>query len=883
VSVERTAGRAVDEPLAPGELRARRQSLGLTQGELARALSVASNTVARWERGESRAQHAERLRQVLDGLETPRARRPRHNLPRSLTSFVAREVEAADIEGVLQASRLLTLTGAAGIGKTRLALEVAAAKVDQYPDGVWWVDLSPLADSTLVPLVTAEALGVQLADDLPPIRALAEAISDWTTLVILDNCEHLVAVCAELVHELLRSCGNVRILTTSRQPLGVAGEAVWRVAPLPLPDAGPASAADEALGYAAVRLFADRAAAAAPGFVLTDRTAAPVAEICRRLEGIPLAIELAASRVRMLGVEQIEELLDDRLRVLIGGARTQPQRQQTLRSTFDWSYALLDEAERVVLRRLSIFAGGFTLEAAEAICGGQDVADVFAALSSLVDKSLVQVEGDEHRTRYRLLETLRQYAAERLAAAGELTAIARRHRDWYVSWTERILPELTRRDQVVWYARLAAELDNCRAANAFSHAEPDGGPAAIRLAGALGRYWHVRAPGNEGREWLSRALSYGPDTPSAARARALTWSGQLEYLYGDAELGQRRLEEAVAIARQVDGGELLCLTLRHLALYTCDHTTAPGVLEEAASVARTSGAVRELSLALAYRGAVFEQQGDAVNAETLYSEALSHARACGDAVALMDILDRLGALAATRKNYQAAARLLNESLALSETIGYGMYTSLAHRRLAQLALSQDDLGPARLHAHASLQLARALGRHALGLWPLELAAVLAARLGHYAHAVRIAAALATWRTRHPVIQDQTLWTKAFPAQTPEGGLQMARAALGSAAFEAAWAEGSALSLEAAMDDALADHHSSGRAATRNDVDAITPRERQVAELVGRGLSNRHIAERLVITEGTAKVHVGRVLGKLGLRSRAQIAAWAVQNGLLESA
>jgi non-specific serine/threonine protein kinase len=816
----------------------------------------------------------------------------RHNLPKSLTSFIGREAELADVMRLLSSTRLLTLVGVGGIGKTRLALEVAQSTADEYPDGVSLVELAPLADEARVPDVTADALRVRLQPDLPAIQALATAIAGRAMLIVLDNCEHLVDACARLADGLLRACSGLRILTTSRQSLGVPGEVVWQVASLPLPDPGAVAEADAVLRSAAVRLFAERAAASAPGFSVTDRTATTVTEICRRLDGIPLAIELAASRVRLLGVEQIEERLDDRLRLLGDGGRTRPHRQQTVRATFDWSYSLLSSSERIVLRRLSVFAGGFTLEAAEGVCGdriGGD--DVFSALSGLVDKSLVQVEGDHRRTRYRLLETVRQYAAEQLAAAFETAEIATRHRDWYVAWTERVVPELTRRDQVVWFQRLAAELDNCRAADAWSRAHPDDGGPALRLAGALGRYWWVAAPGSEGREWLEYALTHGPSVPSVALARALTWCGQLECHHGDGELGRGHLEQAVSVAREVGDGALLSLTLRQLALYARDQSSAPEVLMEAARVARLAGARRELSLALGYLGAVHEQLGRVDRAETLYTEALDHARVSEDAFALIDVLDRLGTLAASRGKYAEATTLLNECLTHSQSINYGMSVSLAHRRLAQLALLQADLSVAQAHARASLREARTLGRGALVLWPLQLAATLAVHLGDHARGVRALAAVAAWRERHELTQDRTLWTRVLPDNEAEAALRQAHEVLGNSAFTAAWEAGCALPLEAAADEVLAPASGGppepASVALRpppqpNVPDDITAREREVAELVGLGYTNRQIAERLVITEGTAKVHVGRVLAKLEFHTRAQLAAWVVQQGLIET-
>lgn len=892
----------MDEGLSADTLRARRRALGLSQAALAAALNVTANTVARWERGAGSPRDPEQVRKTLDELGSRQrtssvepAVRERHGVPRPLTSFVGRAAEVADVQRVLSTARLVTLVGTGGIGKTRLALECAATAAERHADGAALVELAPVADPSLVPQVVATALGLRLPIDAPALPSLVEALSTRALLLLLDNCEHVIDAAAGLANQLLQTDASLQILATSRQPLGVPGEIVWELTSLPVPDVRAAYDVNEVLDYAAVRLFVERAEGAAPGFRLTDRAVVPVVEICRRLDGVPLAIELAASRVRVLGVEQIAERLDDRFQLLIGAVRTVPERQQTLRATLDWSYGLLSEPERTLFRRLSVFVAGFTLEAAEAVCGdasrpGLQHVDVYAALCGLVDKSLVQVEGDGQRARYRLLETVRQYAAEQLAETAETSDIARRHRDWFVCWCEEVLPRLTRPDQASWYRRLAEELDNCRAARAWSRGERDGGAAELRLAGALARYWFTCGPGAEGREWLTQALQRGPETPSAARAQALTFSGQFECLHGDVQLGRQRVAEAVAVAREVDDGSLLSMTLRHQALYAGDHATAPDLLEEAARVAQAVGDARECALALGYLGAVYEQRGHVARAQGLYTEALTCARRSGDATALADALDRLGTLSASQSRYAEAAEMLSEGLAHAETIGFGMYTSLAHRKLGQVALARGNLAEARAHVHASLELARVLGRNALGLWPLQVAALLAGRLGQHERAVRLIAAATVWKAQHELRDDRTLWTYVLPEHDADATLSRARSALGDSGIAAAWAEGGALTLEAALDEALADDPTGAiigatpadapaadpRPTPRQQADDLTRREREVAELVGRGLSNRELAEQLVVTEGTAKVHVGRVLAKLGLHSRSQLAAWAVR-------
>jgi non-specific serine/threonine protein kinase len=340
---------------------------------------------------------------------------PRHNLPLQLTSFVGREQALAEVGRLLATTRLLTLTGAPGVGKTRLALQLAGEGREAYADGVWLVELAPLADPALVPQAVATAVGVREQPGRRLVDTLADAVRGQELLLVLDNCEHLVEACATLADRLLRAGPRLRVLATSREALGIAGETTWWVAPLALPAAEPmAAAGSERLAALeaneAVQLFVERARAAQPAFALTERNAGAVGQVCRRLDGIPLALELAAVRVPALGVEQLAQRLDDRFRLLTGGRRTALPRQQTLRAAVDWSYTLLPEAERVLLRRLAVFAGGWTLAAAEGVCGGDglEAVDVFPLLVDLVDKSLVVAEPEDAEPRYRLLETLRQ-------------------------------------------------------------------------------------------------------------------------------------------------------------------------------------------------------------------------------------------------------------------------------------------------------------------------------------------------------------------------------------------------------------------------------------------------------------------------------------------
>jgi len=749
------------------------------------------------------AQHARRLR------PTP-ASRPAQPveqappLPVWLTSFVGREGEIASIRTRLDPtqvsrSRLLTLTGPGGVGKTRLALAAAAQLGPDYGDGVVFVDLAPLRDHRLVPATIARVLGVRESGGRSAHDLLLEHLRERQLLLVLDNFEHLLQA-APLLPELLQQCPRLALLVTSRAALRLGPEQRCPVAPL----ATPREHLDDEIGASpAVQLFVARARVVAADFGLDPHNAEAIAAICRRLDGLPLAIELAAARVGLLRPDTLLRRLEHRLPLLTAGAPDLPERQQTLRATLAWSHDLLDPAAQVLFRRLAVFAGGGTLEAAEAICADARLpADAtLEALQTLVDSSLVQraQAGRGGDARLQLLETVREYAEERLIDSGEAALIRARHRDWYLAWAERADPELTGPDEATWYARLAEELDNLRAARAWSRADPNGAAAELRLAAALGRYWYVRAPGPEARQWLSDALTRDPGGPTAARCVALVWSGQLEHTHGQAERGEARLREAVAVARQQADPRVLTLALRHRALYALDLARAAQWLEEAAAVARAADDQRELALALAFWGIVPQLAGDLPAAERLFGEALAAARRAGDASAIANVLI-LGALTLARGEPATAAGLLTEAAELSEAIDYRLHLEKANRQLAQLALQTGELATAARRIRASLETVRGSGRVADGLWPLRVAAGLVAALGQPARAVELFAAEAA--ARGSIAGAATLLTR-WAAPSNDEDQSALCAALGEATFAAAWAAGRALSLDEAIARALA--------------------------------------------------------------------------------
>jgi len=488
-----------------------------------------------------------------------------NNLPAQATSLVGREKEMAEVRSLLTETRLLTVTGVGGVGKTRLALQVGAALLDEFPDGVWLVELAAMSDPALVPQAVAKALGVREHPGRPlRVDTLLEHLGPKRVLLILDNCEHLIEACAELVDALLRGCPELQLLVTSREALGIGGEVAWRVPSLPTPEpdcleSTEAELASALTQYEAVQLFIERAVAAKPGFTVTNDNAPAVAQVCWRLDGIPLAIELAVARMRVLTPRQIAERLDDRFRLLTGGSRAALPRQRTLRAALDWGHDLLSEKERALLRRLSVFAGGWTLEPAEAVCADAEEGEVGAGgpaieryevldlLSQLVEKSLSVAEEESGEMRYHLLETVRQYGAEKLEEMQESLVMHRKHRDWFVALAECAGEELRGAEQKAWLDRLEREHDNLRAALEYSKREADGVGTGLSLAAVLSRFWHIRGHWSEGRRHLEEMLALegrpasagSQATPEdraerkAARARALNSAGFLAFRQGD--------------------------------------------------------------------------------------------------------------------------------------------------------------------------------------------------------------------------------------------------------------------------------------------------------------------------------------------------------------
>jgi predicted ATPase/DNA-binding SARP family transcriptional activator len=693
------------------------------------------------------------------------SRRPENNLPLQLTSFVGREREMAEVEGLLvDGTRLLTLSGPGGSGKTRLALAVAADLVDSFEDGVWLVELASLSDPDLVPQAVASTLSMREAQDRPLIETLSNQLRSKRMLLILDNCEHLVEGCAALADALLRACPTLQILATSREALGVSGESAWLVPPLVLPDPGQEPPIEDLARYEAIRLFIERARAAASTFELTEQNAPAVVRLCRRLDGMPLAIELAAARVRVLSVEQISSRLEDSFGLLTGGSRTTIPHQRTLRATIDWSHELLSDEEQVLFRRLSVFAGGFTLEAAEEVCAGEGIEreEVLDLLSHLVDKSLVLVGERGGEARYRLLETVRQYGREKLDESGEEPAIRRHHADFFLRLAEQVEPKINSKDRDLWLERLEVEHDNFRAALAWSREDAEG-ETSLRLAGALCWFWYHREYWSEWRGWLDATLatqeSAGRPARTAARAKALSGGGFLAWMQGDHAVARSQLEESVTIWREVGDKQGLTQALRFL-----------------------SGS--------------FESQGDYAVARPLAEESVKLFWEGEDKFGLGITLSRLGITALAQGDYAAARAALEEGVAICREIEDDWALALALRNLGIGAFRQEDYERAVAQLSESLTVLRDTG-NPLYMQNMELLAAAVSMRGDHGQAARLFGAAEALR--------EAVGAFVLPLYRAEydRGAAASRAGMDEEAFEEAWAAGRTMSPEQAVEYALA--------------------------------------------------------------------------------
>jgi predicted ATPase/class 3 adenylate cyclase len=687
----------------------------------------------------------------LDNADLP------NNLPPQLTSFIGREKELAEIRRLFAATRLLTLTGAGGCGKTRLALQVAADLLDDSPGGVWLVELAALTDGAMVVQAAASALSIREVPGQPVLQTVIDYLKTRQMILVLDNCEHLLGACAEIAGAILRHCPGVSLLATSREGLGVAGEQTYRVPSMSLPDPVQPQTPESLCQSESARLFVERAGQGQPDFHVTPQNTAVLASICRRLDGIPLAIELAAARVRALSLEEINSKLDQRFRLLTGGSRTALPRQQTLRSLIDWSYVLLNLQEQMLMQRVSVFSGGWTLEAAEAVCSGDGIEEweVLDLLSSVVDKSLVIVDFGGKVARYRLLETVRQYARDRLLEREDAHECRNRHLAYYLNLAERVAPNLTGPDQLEWLATLDPEYENLRAALEWSLDLPDDGAMAVRMGASLWPYWNMRHRRSEGRPLLAAVLARSAASAmSTASAVTALGAGVLAWYQGDLVESQSRSEQSLATFN---------------------------LLGDQVGVARALNAL----------GNVKNSGGDLDGALACHEEALAIRRNLGDLGGVSQSLNNVATVYVARGDFQAAQRYLQESLAIIRERGNPWAVAIALVNLGEVACELGDLQASRAYFVECLAKTLELG------WrgnPFLLESLTILALAESRPDVAVSLFGAAERVREVVEMPLT----PSEQERVEAGIAVARATLNDdAAFEAAWQKGRTMTTEQA--------------------------------------------------------------------------------------
>ncbi|MEV0104851.1 protein kinase [Nocardia sp. NPDC050799] len=768
------------------------------------------------------------------------------NLPLELTSFIDRRAEVAEVKSLLAAGRLVTLTGIGGVGKTRLALRAAAQLQRGFADGVWLVELADVADDSRLVDVVAATIGVRDESPTPLLKAVLELLSGLEVLLVLDGCEGVVDGVAELVDTLLRTCPDLHILVTSRERLNGAGEAVLQVPPLQAPDRDADPPLGEMARFDGVSLFVTRAAAAVPGFELDEENKVDIARICAQLDGLPLAIELAAARMGALSTAQIRRRLTDQYALLTRGSRSAPTRQQTLRGCMDWSYSLCTEIEQRMWARLSVFAGSFALDAAEEVCGAGmagaepplEASTPLDVISSLVDKSIVIREDSKIRVRFRMLDAVRNYGREKLSESGENAELRRRHRDWYQRLALNAEADWLSPRQPEWQDRLEREQPNLRdalesflAANTVEATE-----AGLRTAAALSEFWIFRGLHGEGRSWLERLLGRPGADQTSASVEALRVSSQLISAQGDFELAAARLDAARALADA-----------------------------EGSSALRAQVAYGEGAFALT--------RGEPVRAAAALTRTVELLRATEPPNLYVSALTLLGWAGEVSDDIDTADSCYREVLAIAEKYGEFIYRAAALRGIGVVAWRRGDRDRARESLESALRFTRMMRSPLLTALSLEaLAWTVDDRRGAERAAVLMGAAAGRWPAGGSVT---TVFSNM--SRFHEVCNDSSRGVLGERRFAAARRRGRAMGLDAAVAYALREEPT-GAPGSDPAAPQLTKREHQVAELVAQGLSNRQIAAKLVISQRTAQGHVEHILSKLAFTSRAQIAAWVVGRG-----
>jgi predicted ATPase/DNA-binding CsgD family transcriptional regulator len=826
----------------------------------------------------------------------------RHNLPAPRSSFIGREQAVLAVKRELEVTRLITLTGAGGSGKTRLALEVARGLVEAYPDGVWLVELATLSGEVLVPKAVAEALEVPERPGELLADTLTEVLADKELLLVLDNCEHLLEATARLADSFLDSCPRLRILATSREALGVEGEVSWPVPPLSAPDPQRSPTVEELERSESARLFLARARNRSPSFVFTSGSAKAVAEVCSKLDGIPLAIELAAARVGTLSLEQISERLEGSLELLTRGGRMAAARQRTIRGTLDWSHELLSERERKVFRRLSVFAGGWTLEASEAVVsgGGIQEREVLELLSGLVEKSLVIAGLAEEGggMRYRLLDPIRQYALEKLDESGEVEDVMRAHAVYFLALAEEAEPELIGPREAEWLERLEEELDNFRAALSWTSKRGQA-ELGLSLAGALGSFWFWEGHYGEGRGWVERALVQEGRTPALARAKALGAASLLASQLGDYARAKGAAEEGLKLSKEArieDGRRPFFVwnspptfflnRLANVSMEEGDLERARALGEETLALSRQANEAQGIVWSLLILAIAATLRADYEKAERFYAEGLSLARELTSAYARFLFLQNWGWTALLQGDPERATVLIEEAVELARERRRG-FMGLLSRPLDNLgwaALLGGELGRAKAQFGENLTLSEERGNKGALLMSLEGLACVAGAEGEGLRAARLFGAAESLQEAvdYRLVPQERAVLEPYRARV--------RSRLGDTMWEEAVAEGGTMGLDQAIGYALSEEQPptplspTGSqppvSSTLEHPAGLSAREVEVLGLVATGLTNAQVAKELFLSPRTIQRHLNSIYHKLGVSSRAAATRFAVEHGLL---
>jgi predicted ATPase/class 3 adenylate cyclase len=724
-----------------------------------------------------------------------------NNLPQQATSFIGRERELTEAKALLERTRLVTLLGMGGMGKTRLSLQIAADVMDRYPDGAWFVDLAPVTDRELVANEVGQVLDIPEEPGRTLVQTLCAHLRKRKLLLVLDNCEHLISACATLAHAILRAAPDVTILATSREALRVPGEQTYPVLPFALPDRK--MSVEQLARSEAVQLFVERARLHKPAFGLSERDAPAIAELCARVEGIPLALELAAARVPSLSIDEINRRLTDRYKLLSGGSRVHLERQQTLRALVGWSYDLLQENERIFLDRLSVFAGGFDVAAAETICGAEPLSsdDVIDLLASLVEKSLVMVEQNDTTTRYRLLETICDFARERLIKRDDVAATAGRHCSYYLAFAQAARQKLGGPEQAEWMRRLELELDNLRAAIARSLSGGTDAPTAVKLQVALMRFWMLRGYSSEGRNNIRAVLAL-PDlqSPDLPRAHALYVAGALAVNQSDYAEAKPLLTECLALRRTLGNPRETAATLSTLSivhLQQNDPATARDYELEALGIFRELGDRVGEGIGLVHLGEICVELREHGPAREYFAQCLAIARELRYQELESECECKVGEVAMLEYDLAQARDCFSRALKLCQVAEDKRGEATAVAWLGRVDAAAGDFESARRRLTEAQRSFRAFDMNAEALDCLEDLAQLLQFGGECAAAVRLSAAAACAR------EALALPRSAHRSGQWQANLEGARAALDASGFDAAWAEGHAWTLDHAVDCALA--------------------------------------------------------------------------------